>query len=136
MREDIPFCYIREDKCSGLVTHSHACGIYFKGARIASKLCVKCDLGIQESINHIVMQCPFFEEDRAVMLNELNDTDNGEIKNLLTRSGEIYLYLMGKQPEEYSFDDMYVFWTISARHITAMYKKSYSWMMKHRLFLS
>ena len=95
MREDTPFCYIREDKCSGLVTHSHSYGIYFKGARIASKFCVKCDLRIQESINHIVMQCPFFEVDGAVMLNELNDTNNGEIKNLLTRSGEIYLYLMG-----------------------------------------
>ena len=95
-----------------------------KGATISSKFCVRCDLGIQESIKHIVMQCPSFEEDRAVMPNELNETNNVEIKNLLSRSDEVYLFLMGKHPEEYSFEVMYVFWTISARHITAMYKKA------------
>ena len=58
------------------------------------------------------------------MLNELNETNNVEIKNLLSRSDEVYLFLMGKHPEEYSFEVMYVFWTISARHITAMYKKA------------
>ena len=64
-----------------------------KGATIASKFCVRCDLGIQESINQVVMQCPYFEGDRAVMLNELNDTANpGIYKNLLSKSGEIYLY--------------------------------------------
>ena len=77
-----------------------------KGATIASKVCVRCDLGIQESINHIVMQCPSFEEDRAVMLNELNETNNVEIKDLFSRSDEVYLFLMGKHPDEYSFEVM------------------------------
>ena len=51
------------------------------------------------------------------MLDELNGTNNVEIRNLLSKSGEIYLHLTGKHPEGYNFDVMYVFWRISARHI-------------------
>ena len=35
-----------------------------RGTSHASRMCDKCDLGIEETARHIIMQCPFFEEDK------------------------------------------------------------------------
>ena len=41
-----------------------------KNRSLASRFCEKCDLGSEETAMHIVMQCPFFEEDRRKMFAE------------------------------------------------------------------
>ena len=43
-----------------------------KRACLASRSCDKCDLGIEEDAIHMIMQCPFFEDSRQLMLNELS----------------------------------------------------------------
>ena len=35
-----------------------------KGKSFGYKICVKCDLGITENIQHLVMQCPFYVDNR------------------------------------------------------------------------
>ena len=73
---------------------------------------------------HIIMQCPFFEEEKRAMLEELNELENAEITELLNEQGRTFLYLMGKHPENVSFEIMYKVWAISARHIAEIYKRA------------
>ena len=108
--------------CSLLKAHN----VKYKGASFASKMCDKCDLGIEENTRHIIMQCPFFEIDKRVMFNELEAVENTEIAELLRDHGNVFLYLMGKHPANVSFDTMYVLWSISAKHISAIYKMAVS----------
>ena len=42
-------------------------------------MCEKCDLDIEETTMHMVIQCPFFEEEKRAMLEELNELENDEI---------------------------------------------------------
>ena len=95
-----------------------------RGTSHASRMCDKCDLGIEERARHIIMQCPFFEEDKKALLDELNDVKDTDITELLRDHSGIFLYLMGKQPEGVCFEAMYIFWTIAAKHITEIYKKA------------
>ena len=69
------------------------------------------------------MQCPFFKEDRKHMLIEIRDKCNPEVIELTNRPAEIFLFLMGKQPDDVSFEGMFDLWTISADHISDMYKR-------------
>ena len=41
-----------------------------KNQSIASRFCDRCGLGIEENVCQIVMQCPFYEQDRKNMLKE------------------------------------------------------------------
>ena len=100
-----------------------AYNIKYKGTTIATRMCDKCDLGAEETTAHVIMQCPFFEEDKRVMYEELYELENEEVANVLNEQGRTFLYLMGKQPENVSFETMYKVWTISAKHIAKIYKR-------------
>ena len=65
-----------------------------KNRSLVSRFCEKCGLGIEETAIHIVMQCPFFEEDRRKMFAEMNDLSCREIDEILTDAANIFLYLM------------------------------------------
>ena len=100
--------------------------VRLKKTSIASRFCCKCDLGIEETANHLVMQCPYFETDRKTMYEEMSDLNCPEINGILNEPGYIFLYLMGKHPPGIEFKTMYPFWTIAARHISRMYDKTIS----------
>ena len=46
-----------------------------KNQSIASRFCDRCGLGIEENVWQIVMQCPFYEQDRKDMLKECTAID-------------------------------------------------------------
>ena len=100
-----------------------SCNLRYEGTSIASRFCYACDLGIEENTNHIVMQCPASENDKQAMFNELNKLDNPEVNDILSKPAEVFLCLMGKHPEDISFDSMYALWTISAKYISGIYKR-------------
>ena len=52
------------------------CNPRYKSLSIASRFCEKCDLGIEESVRHIFMQCPFFENDKQTMFTELGSIED------------------------------------------------------------
>ena len=95
-----------------------------KSKSVATRFCDKCTLSIEESVNHIVMQCPFFEEDRRIMLNELSDLRCAEVNNILSEAATVFPHLMGKQPQNVDFEVMYKFWIIAASHISNMYTRA------------
>ena len=70
------------------------------------------------------MQCPFFEEDRRTLLNELSDLNCTEINSILSDTGTTFQHLMGKQPPDVEFEVMYNFWIIAANHISKMYTRA------------
>ena len=93
-----------------------------KNRSLASRFCEKCDLSSEETAMHIVMQCPFFEEDRRKMFAEMEDLACREIDEILNDAANIFLHLMGKHPPNVSFDVMYEFWVLVASHISYMYR--------------
>ena len=97
--------------------------IRMKKASLASRFCEKCDLGSEENIKHIVMECPFFEGYKEQMFDEIRERCIPEVGELLNRPAEIFLLLMGRQPDDVSFEAMFTLWTISAKHISNMYAR-------------
>ena len=106
--------------CDSSLLKAH--NVRYKGTSFANRMCENCYLGCVESTNHIVMQCPFFENDKRNMLEEMEGVENPEISGILNDHGNLFLYLMGKHRDNVCFDSMYIFWSISAKHISAMYK--------------
>ena len=100
-----------------------ATDIRMKKSSLASRFCEKCDLGIEGNIKHIVMQCPFFEEDRRHMFVEIRDKCNPKVIECTNRPAEIFFFLMGKQPDDVSFDGMFALWSIFTKHISDMYRR-------------
>ena len=110
--------------CESSLLKAH--NVRYKGTSFANRMCDKCDLGIVENTQHIVMQCPYFEVDKRIMLEEMEGVRNTEISYILSDHCNLFLYLMGKHPDNVSFDSMYIVWSISAKHISAIYKKAIS----------
>ena len=86
------------------------------------KMCSRCDLGIPESANHFIMQCPYFSTKRADMFNELENLGPLWKDKLMGTGPEILYILLGRQPENVSFDEMLCVWQISGTHISKMYE--------------
>ena len=101
-----------------------ATDIRLKKHSIASKFCTQCDLGICEDIWHIVMQCPYFKQKRTVMLREINEIDDAEIRGLFERPQDVFYLLMGRHPENTHVLNMAKIWVISARYIVEMFKQT------------
>ena len=69
-----------------------------KQKTIAYKMCSRCDLGIPENAWHLIMQCPYYNDEKVEMYRELESL--GEIweSRLSGMSQEMFYILLGKQP--------------------------------------
>ena len=70
-----------------------------KGKSFSSNMCGKCDLGILESIHHLVMQCPYYSQDRAGLHQSLNLTESDVAAQIINDPMNYFYIIMGKQPE-------------------------------------
>ena len=78
-----------------------------------ARICVQCDLGIEETAFHMAMQCPANEERRNKMFNEIQSTSQEtrtEFSNL--RGEDVFLSLTGKNVTTANPEDMLNIWTI------------------------
>ena len=89
-----------------------------KQKTIGYKMSSRCDLGIPENGLHLIMQCPYYNDERVEMYRELESL--GEIweSRLSGMSQEIFHILLGKQPECFEFNEMLGVWLISGKHIS------------------
>ena len=110
--------------CDSSLLKSH--DLRLKNQPLSTKFCHRCDLAVVEDTFHLVMQCPFYEESIKTMYNELESRNVTEIDHLLMRNHEVFYYLMGKHPDDVSFEIMTVVWAISARHISKIYLSAIS----------
>ena len=94
-----------------------------KNLSFSNKVCSECYLGIREDVNHLVMQCPAFEEDRAEMLDLLNTIEDDYVKTALLDHQNIFNVLMGKQPNDTPLSSAFKIWAVSSHYISKMYRK-------------
>ena len=74
-----------------------------KNLSFSHKVCTECYLGIREDLNHLVMQCPHFEGNRAEMLDVLDAIDDQYVRDALEDPQKIFNILMGHQPVSLPF---------------------------------
>ena len=63
----------------------------YKGSSAIQKMCQECDLGITESVKHLVMQCPANERFRIEMFKEIRAIDENFDERCNQAPGETYL---------------------------------------------
>ena len=86
-------------------------------------MCSECYLGIREDVNHLVMQCPAYEGDRAEMFDVLNTIADDYVKIALSDQQNIFNVLMGKQPNDTPLSSAFKIWAVSSHYISKMYRK-------------
>ena len=93
-----------------------------KKRTIGFKMCDRCMLGIPEDARHIILQCPFFQQERTHMFNEIEMKCEVWASKISNQGFDLLHILLGKQPENISFDEMLQIWLISGTHISRIYK--------------
>ena len=76
-----------------------------------------CDSYSVENIEHIVMQCPFFESTRVDLYTELDLLDPIFMQNLRGNPSKSLFWTIGGQMEGLSFDEVIKFWIVSGKSI-------------------
>ena len=95
-----------------------------KGKSFSHKVCIKCELGIRETVQHVVMECPYYTDERIKMYDELKEMGNETIDKILAEPQQMFHTLMGKQPEFAQFDEMVIFWLSAGKWISGMYNRA------------
>ena len=95
-----------------------------KGKTFSHKICNRCDLGTIENIHHLIMQCPFYVDERVEMYRQLRTIDSETVRNVLNDPQNIFHTLMGRHPEQMSFESMTEIWLISGHIISQMYARA------------
>ena len=90
----------------------------------SSRICDKCDLGIVESANHTVMQCPFFNDESRDLFYSIERINSEVANRVINDPPQYYNVIMGKQPEYARFDEMVEIWLISGAAISSMYTRA------------
>ena len=85
-------------------------------------MCTHCNLGVRETIRHLVMQCPNNEDRRIYMLSEIEREVNGFEEACAQAPEQVFWWLMGKSAEGVEPKDMIRIWVVAGLHISRMYK--------------
>ena len=112
------------EKMAAIVTDSSLLksnDVRLKDETFWAKVCCSCDLGINENSKHVIMQCPFYENTKQVMFNEIEQMQCEEVKPALMNAAEMLPILLGKQPENVSIENMISLCIITGMYITGIY---------------
>ena len=85
-----------------------------------------CDSYSVENIEHLVVQCPFFESTRVDLYTELDLLDPIFMQNLRVNLSKSLFWMLGGQIGGLSFDEVIKFWIVSGKYINSMYTISVS----------
>ena len=86
------------------------------------RMCIECDLGLEEDVKHIVMQCPMYEDSRKILFQTINELPNDIGSLVLDEPGEVLYILLGKSDQRLDIEQMIQVWLISASFISRMYR--------------
>ena len=95
----------------------------------SSRVCNLCDLNAIENIEHLLMQCPYWEHARTAMFMDLLATETNGVDGLVHANRDTLIFLLGGSPPGMTLDEMVMFWCVSAKHVTSIY----SLTIKNRL---
>ena len=74
-----------------------------------------------ETINHLVMQCPFYGDNKNEMYTQLSNSMNEATKMVLNEPQHIFYFLMGSTRMVCPFEEMIDFWLTATKHINKIY---------------
>ena len=86
------------------------------------KMCERCDIGILEDARHVILQCPFFSGQRVNMFSEIEDVCPIWKLSISYQGYDILHILLGKQPNNITFEEMLDVWLIAGKHISSIYR--------------
>ena len=112
------------EKMSAIVTDSSllkASDVRLKNKSFWSKVCVRCELGIVEDAKHVVMQCPYYQNIRQEMLDEIEQLQCEGISDALRNAQDSFYILLAKQPANIAMENMIDLCLITRKHITRIY---------------
>ena len=94
-----------------------------KGLTMSARTCTNCDHFCIEDITHIVLQCPYFNEDRTMMYDGIFSNCPNAEKVFKEESANIIYYLLGKKIPSFEDEEMLRLWCISGSAISKMYRR-------------
>ena len=106
--------------------------VNFRHSTYYMRTCIECNMSVIENVEHIVMQCPSLDQSRRNMYDEILELANDLGTRLLEDPSQTMLLLMGKSDNRFDIEHLVMFWSISARHISKMYRQ----VVKNRLELT
>ena len=78
--------------------------VWLKGSTLATRFCTLCDMGQEEDVRHLVLQCSVFEYERSEMFEEIRQLPNNVDTNILDNELDILGILLGKSVDGYLID--------------------------------
>ena len=81
----------------------------------------RCELSLLEDTRHIVMQCPFYENKRIEMYDEIAKMECEEINEAIAIPQNVFHMILGKQPDNVSTFNMLRLCSITGKHIAGIY---------------
>ena len=93
------------------------------GGRSSMRMCIKCDLSVPETVQHLVMQCSANEEAKACMFDEIQKVACNFKERCAESAGQVLYWLLGKHANDTEMDLMTTIWIIAGHHISRMYNK-------------
>ena len=94
----------------------------YKKESFSQKTCHECNLGILETIHHLIMQCPANEQKMLKMFNEIITIDNDFDERSRQAPGEAFYWIFGKKNPDIEAETMKHIWVTAGLHISAIYK--------------
>ena len=91
------------------------------GECYGERVCPNCDAFVIEDIRHIVLQCEYTQDLRAICFEEINNMPNGIGRYVLYNTDDILATMLGKFCIGVETNDMYSFWRITGEYISRMY---------------
>ena len=95
----------------------------YNDGSITDKMCHECDIGIAESIYHLVMQCPANEESKKCMFRDILKIDSTFDERSHEKPGEMFYWLLGKPINGMDLEKIANIWIIAGHCITEMYNQ-------------
>ena len=93
----------------------------YKGSSFYSKSCSLCNLVGYENVEHMVMSCPYNQDLRTYMFNELNTSVESRLIWRQINAHETLKIILGGKKEDIDFEDMIPIWCITCVWVTRMY---------------
>ena len=97
--------------------------VRLKGLTPSHRNCVLCDLYVTETLYHLAMQCPYFEEARIKMYSDLNVLGNRLNVLMNEIPGETFNYIIGKNIPTIENEMMLDIWSITGITMDKMYRE-------------
>ena len=90
----------------------------------SSRFCSHCDLSEEDNVNHLVLQCPRFQDERNAMFVEIHSLRPGNETIFLNGTRDTLGILLGKAVNHFTLDSMDEVWLTAGKHISRMYRQN------------